>query len=227
MTSTPPRPADDPATAGRRRLRTVSPGSGSSGSSSSGSRADESGVPPAFAAALAALRAAVPRAEVLLSEVPGPARLAPHSCAFVAELADETYGSGQGRFVVLHDPAGPAGWEGEVRVVAFARSTVDVDMAHDPLLTDVGWAWLQESLEAHGAAAVAVGGTVTRTASQRFGTLAGEPDQTEIEVRASWTPTGTDLADALPRHLHAWTDLVCSTAGLPPAGTSVLPRAAG
>ena len=227
MMSPPPRRADSVSTAGGRRLRTVSIGSGSSGATPPGSRADEAGVPPAFAAALAALRAAVPRAEVLLSEVPGPARLAPYSCAFVAELADETHGSGQGRFVVLHDPEGPEGWDGDVRVVAFARSTVDVDMAHDPLLTDVGWAWLQESLEAHGAAAVAVGGTVTRTASQRFGTLVDEPDQTEIEVRASWTPTGTDLADALPRHLHAWTDLVCSTAGLPPAGTSALPLAAG
>ena len=182
--------------------------------------------PPAFAAAVAALRAATPRPDVVLTEVPGPARLAPFSVAFTADLDDDEHGRGEGRFVVLYDPAGQDAWDGPVRVVAFARGSVDTAMADDPLLTDVGWAWLQESLESFGASATSVGGTVTRTASQRFGTMSDQPDVTEIEVRASWSPSGSDLADALPRHLLAWAELLCATAGLPPPGTATLRRSA-
>ena len=49
-----------------------------------------------------------------------------------------------------------------------------------------------------------------------------EPDEaSEVEVRASWTPVGDELD--LVRHLGAWSDLLCATAGLPPPGVSALP----
>jgi hypothetical protein len=60
---------------------------------------------------------------------------------------------------------------------------------------------------------------VTHAASQYFGALADRPDNTEIELRASWTP-----ADGrFERHLTAWADLLCVCAGLPPATPAPLP----
>jgi hypothetical protein len=43
-----------------------------------------------------------------------------------------------------------------------------------------------------------------------------------MEIRASWTPTGPDLGI----HLQAWTELLCTIAGLPPLpeGVVALPR---
>ena len=42
-----------------------------------------------------------------------------------------------GRFVLLHDPEGQEPWDGEFRVVTFARGTVELDIAGDPMLTEV------------------------------------------------------------------------------------------
>ncbi len=94
------------------------------------------------------------------------------------------------------------------------------EMASDPLLAGVCWSWLIEALEAHGAGYAALGGTVTQTASTRFGDLAGPPSSADLELRASWTPLGTDL----DRHLGAWLTLLASTAGLPPPGVTPLSR---
>jgi len=39
-----------------------------------------------------------------------------------------------------------------------------------------------------------------------------------MEVRASWTPADADLG----RHLLAWSDLLCTIAGLPPLPEGVV-----
>ena len=39
-----------------------------------------------------------------------------------------------------------------------------------------------------------------------------------MEVRASWTPLGNDLG----AHLLAWSDLLCTIAGLPPLPEGVI-----
>ena len=46
------------------------------------------------------------------------------------------------------------------------------------------------------------------------GTLAS----VEMEVRASWTPLGADIG----QHLVAWSDLLCTIAGLPPLPEGVI-----
>jgi hypothetical protein len=185
-------------------------------------------VPAVFRAAAATLFAALAdagRPGLTLREVPAPRKLAPHA---VAVAADVTRGDEQiatGRFVVLHDPAGQDGWRGDTRIVAFVSADVEPEMAADPALAAVGWSWLTESLIDRGALHTAAGGTVTRTASCRFGSLEEPDEASEVEIRASWTalPQADGSLD-LGEHLRAWCDLICATAGLPPPGVAALPQ---
>ena len=184
--------------------------------------ADRSGTLPAeFARALAALRAVTPRPEVVLEETPAPQRLAPHAVALSADVmspTDRDVELGTGRLVLLHDPAGHEAWDGTFRVVTYVRAELDQDMAVDPVLAGVGWAWLTEALDAHAASFTAASGTVTRVSSESFGAISGEPPSAQIEIRASWTP----LDEMYGAHLLAWCDLLCTTAGLPPVAPGVV-----
>lgn len=196
--------------------------------------------PAAFAAGVAHLQAALDgpqRRGVSMRVVPAPRRMAPFSFAVAAEVVRDGEDVGSGRFVVLHDPAGQDGWQGDTRVVAFVEAQVEAEMAADPALADVGWSWLLEALEQRGAVHRAAGGTVTRTVSKRFGALddsdddelddgapygGGDDADSEVEVRASWTPVAGADGLELGGHLLAWCDLLCSTAGLPPEGVALL-----
>ena len=181
--------------------------------------ADE--VPEEFSRALAAIRAARPRSEVVLEETPAPQRLAPYSVALTADVVsphDPDVEIGTGRLVLLHDPAGHEAWQGTFRLVTYVRAELEHEMAADPLLPGVGWAWLTESLDSHQAGFTAASGTVTRVASESFGAIAGEAASAQIEIRASWTP----LDDAFDAHLLAWCELLCTTAGLPPVAPGVV-----
>jgi hypothetical protein len=100
------------------------------------------------------------------------------------------------------------------------RAELEPELGADPMLGQVGWSWLEEALDATGATATEVGGTVTRVVSESYGALATKPAAVEIEVRASWTPTG-DLGD----HLVAWSVLLCTVGGLPPLPDGVAPLA--
>jgi len=186
-----------------------------------GARKEVGEAPEEFVRALSVLRSVTPRPEVLLEETPAPQRLAPHAVALTADVvapADPDSELGTGRLVLLHDPAGHEAWEGTFRVVTYVRAELDHDMVNDPLLPGVGWAWLTEALDVHGAAATAASGTVTRVSSESFGVIAGEPVSAQIEIRASWTPLDDDFA----AHLTAWCDLLCVTAGLPPVTPGVV-----
>ena len=175
--------------------------------------------PEPFIRAMASLRDVRLRPEVVLDEAPAPQRLAPFAVAMTADVVVHGDELATGRFVVLHEPEGHETWEGAFRVVTFARASLDVEMAGDPLLTGVGWAWLLEALAEHSAAYHAQSGTVTRVTSESFGAMADRPATAEIEVRASWTP----LDDDLGIHLAAWSDLLCTAAGLPPVPPGVVP----
>lgn len=181
-------------------------------------------MPADFAAALASLRDATLRPEITVEETPAPARLAPHAVALVGEVTgDDGTELASGRFVLLHDPAGQEPWGGTFRIVSFVRACVEMEMATDPVLAEVAWSWLTEALDEHSAAWIAPSGTVTRTASQSFGSLQDRPPVGEAEVRASWTPCDLDLG----AHLAAWASLLAHLGGLPPipAGVAVLGRA--
>jgi hypothetical protein len=187
-------------------------------------RREPAEAPEEFRRALASLRAAVPRPEVVLEETPAPQRLAPHAVALTADVTtsgdeDEL---ATGRFVLLHDPVGHEAWAGTFRVVTYVRADLEPEMAIDPLLAGVGWAWLNEALDGHGASFSAASGTVTRVSSESFGAIAEDTGSAQIEIRASWTP----LDEGFDAHLLAWCDLLCTTAGLPPVapGVVTLPR---
>jgi hypothetical protein len=119
-----------------------------------------------------------------------------------------------GRLILLHDPAGQDAWEGVFRLVCFVQARLEPEQLGDEMFPVVGWSWLTEALEHNGAGYTALGGTVTQTSSVRFGDIAGPRRDDDVELRASWTPTDTNLA----AHAEAFCQLVASAAGLPPVG---------
>jgi len=127
-----------------------------------------------------------------------------------------------GRFVLLYDPSEPEPWDGVWRAVTFARAVFDPELANDPMLGAVGWSWLTDALENREATYVAAAGTVTRVVSESFAGLGERGATVEMEIRASWTPTGPNVG----AHLQAWADLLCTVGGLPPLpeGVVALPR---
>jgi hypothetical protein len=172
--------------------------------------------PEEFRAALTSIGAHRVRDEVRVHEVSAPARIAPYAAALLGEVADDV---ASGRFVVLYDPVGQDSWQGRFRIVTLARATLEPEMATDDLLPEVAWTWLGDALEFSGAHAELLGGTITRLSSQSFGALTDRPDEVELEVRASWTPSDDDFG----AHLEAWVSLLCAVGGLPPLPRGVTP----
>ena len=193
---------------------------------------DPSAFPEEFRVAVAQLRAARLRPEVLSEEMPAPQRIAPYATALSADVTIDGDEVGTGRIVLLHDPAGNDAWEGTFRCVAYARAEIDPEMANDPLLAEVGWSWLSEALDAHGATYVAPSGTVTKVSSESFGSMSDEEASAQLEIRASWTPAvspdGDGLLDLGP-HVEAWGELLCTASGLPPVpdGVATMPSRRG
>ena len=175
--------------------------------------------PDVFTRAVELLRSAPVRREIEIEEVPAPTRLAPYAFALGATVLRDGEEAATGRLILLHDPAGHEAWEGVLRLVTYVTAELDAEMATDPFLPEVGWSWLTDALDHHGAHYKAVAGTVTQTLSTRLGDLSGTPASADIEIRASWTPVDREL-DA---HLDGWCALLASTAGLPPPGVSALP----
>jgi len=177
---------------------------------------------PKWSAALASLQQVTVRPEIVLEEVPAPARLAPHTVAIAADVvnaADEDLANG--RFVVLHDPRGQDTWDGPFRIVTFIKASIETDVIMDDIFDEVVWSWLMLTLEESGAVFHNISGTVTRTVSRSFAALEDRALETELELRASWTPQSEDLAS----HLTAWTNLLEMCAGLvplPPGVTSIV-----
>lgn len=183
-------------------------------------RPDRAPEPPAFVRAVGELHDATVRPEVLVEPMPAPQRIAPYAAALSGDLVVDGEDLGSGRLVLLHDPVGNDAWEGTFRCVVYARVEIDPELVRDPVLAEVGWSWLLDALEAHGAEHVAPSGSVTVVSSQGFGGIAEEPFTAQIEVRASWTPTRE-----IGPHVEAWAELLCSAAGLPPVpeGVAVMP----
>ncbi|MEZ0089519.1 DUF3000 domain-containing protein [Streptacidiphilus sp. EB129] len=181
----------------------------------SGNQASEDGalgVPSAFRAAVEQLRGARLRPEVVIGDTPAPRKLAPYAFALTATVEVDGMDLADGRLVLLHEPNGHDAWNGEFRLVTLGRAELEPEMGGDPMLSEVGWSWLTDALEQQGASYIEPSGTVSRCSSQYFGALADRESSTEIEIRASWTPTGGGFAE----HLRAWCELLCLCAGLPP-----------
>jgi Protein of unknown function (DUF3000) len=174
-----------------------------------------------------ALRSVQPRPELRLVDIAAPRRLAPHSFALGVELADDVHTpispidadvDVTGRLVLLHDPDARDAWAGTFRMVAYLRAPLDAEQADDPLLLAVGWSWLTDALEGAHASYAALGGTVTRTCSARFGDIPGPTRSDDVELRASWTPTDNEFG----RHAEAFFHLVTHAIGLPEVGVSLM-----
>jgi hypothetical protein len=181
--------------------------------------AEVSPAPEPFRSAVASLTRTRVRREVRVEPLRPPQRLAPWTYAIAADVrsagGDEL---ATGRLVLLHDPDGVEAWEGVLRLVAFASAELDAQMGTDELLPAVGWSWLIDALDERHAAYRAAGGTVTQTTSTRFGDLAGPHTTVTVELRASWTADTVDMAP----HLGAFADVLCTAAGLPPEGVTML-----
>ncbi len=191
-------------------------------------------MPPAFLDALAAVRRSSCRREIHLQEIPAPARLAPYALALsadvherlgrkaAAESAQPAEELATGRFVLLHDPAGSALWDGTFRIVTYIRARMEPEMGNDTMLGSVAWTWLLDALNESNASYRQAGGTTTRVLSESYGTLSARSETIDIELRASWTPGDQDIST----HLEAWADMVCTFAGLPPlpSGVTALPH---
>lgn len=184
----------------------------------------ETGVPPLFETAVQAILAMPWRPELKVEEIPAPQKIAPFAVAISAEVECDDAEVGSGRLVLLHDPAGSASWDGDFRCVSYTRADVDPEMVADPLLTEVGWSWLLDALDRNQATYGSPSGTVTAVSSRSFGGIAADSPRAEVELRASWTPLVTS-ADDVVRHLRAWSELLCLTAGLPPLPDGVVPIA--
>lgn len=174
------------------------------------------------------MHAARLRPEISLGTIRPPQRPAPFSHAVGLEVeratddhdAMDSDGDAFGRLILLHSPDAEEAWEGSMRLVAYIQADMDDAVAADPLLPDVAWQWLNESLAERGAGFTNLGGTVTSTASVRFGEIGGPPRAYQLEMRASWTADGLDLAP----HVEAFSQVLAHVAGLPPEGVTELGR---
>jgi hypothetical protein len=178
-------------------------------------------VPAAFRAALDSLAAVRVRPEIELEPIPAPQRLAPFAHAIAAHVLDPEDPEddiASARFIVLFDPEGHEAWNGTMRCVGYLSAETDEELVDDAMFSEVAWSWLTDALGEAGAGSHTVGGTVTRTASTRFGELAGPEHSVDVEMRASWTAEDTDLG----RHLQAWLEVLGNAAGLPPPGVRLL-----
>jgi len=163
------------------------------------------------------------RTEFTLEEVPAPQRLAPHSIALAVEAVDsDDEELAVGRFIVLHDPEGQDTWDGTFRVVSFVRAPMESDVVTDDLFDEVAWSWLTDALTDAGALFHSSSGTVTRTVSRSFAGLEDRSTETDLEIRASWSPDSEDLS----KHMQAWLALVEKCSGLTPLpeGVTALSR---
>lgn len=163
-------------------------------------------------AVLSARNSGLIRPEVTLDDVPAPIRLAKHGLALEGEILSGDDELAHGRFVLLHEPGGQDTWQGDTRIVVFVKAVLEPDLAVDPLLLDVGWDWLTESIASRDVEVVALSGTVSRTGSRGFGDLADSEVEGAIELRASWTIAPEDTEGAL----LAWCDLLATAGGLVP-----------
>ena len=180
---------------------------------------DLSKLSPGFASMLEPIRAFESRTEIELTQIPSPTGIAPEAIAISAEIVHQTASDhGVSRLVFCRDPEQPEGWYSEYRIIGYAKSPIELEMAKDDYTAALPWEWLKDSLHASQAGFAHEAGTTTTVISTGHGSLISQPQHAELEIRASWAPTGYDLS----QHLQAWTELLALISGLPPADSKVV-----
>ncbi len=184
-----------------------------------------------FGAAAEALRRAQFRSELTVREIPAPERIAPQAIAFAAGVtltgagtagyaAEQTHDvfespEGAGRLILMHNPQMRSEWDSDFRLVCYAQAPLDVEIGADPFITDVAWSWLVDALESRSVEYTLIAGTVTKTLSAGYGSLAEQGEGSQLELRASWSPVGSPHTTDFAAHASAWSELLCLLAGLP------------
>jgi len=176
--------------------------------------------PAQFKAAAMGLTELMLRNELETEQIPAPKEIAPYALAFSAQVpnpADTPMNRGVGRLVFLHNPEEFDTWGSNMRIIAYGKSPLESDVAMQEDAANYWWEWLMRALDYRGAKYSHEAGTITRMTSTGMGALATDRENTEIEIRASWSPTEDDLG----AHLGAWQDLISGMAGYPIGGEGV------
>jgi hypothetical protein len=170
-------------------------------------------LPADVQSAILSIRASSLRDELQVEEIEAPTGIAEHAIAFsclVKSKTSEVSGSlGTGRFVMFWSSTPQENWTTNFRIVCFARSPLETNIGADDESTDITWDWLTDALALAGAEQSAIAGTTTRIVSSGHGMMSAEADHAEIELRASWSPHGTDIG----RHFVAWQNVVSVMSG--------------
>ena len=172
-----------------------------------------------FQGMLSGLGEVTPREEIILTQIPSPKGIAPEAVAISAEVAHETASDhGVSRLVYCRDPEMPEGWNSEFRIIGYAKSPIELEMAKDDYTASMPWEWLKDCLKLSGAQFAHEAGTTTTVISTGHGSLVSQPQHGELEIRASWAPLDFDLSN----HLRGWMELVALISGLPPKDGKVV-----
>jgi hypothetical protein len=161
------------------------------------------------------------RPEILLEQIAAPKGIAEEAIAISASVVHADHSDadrGVGRLVICKDSNYPEGWNGQFRIILYAKSPVEMEMGKDPLVDELPWNWLMDSLAASGSQFHSEAGTTTRILSTGHGSLTPQPQHAEIEIRASWAPEGEDFTT----HVQAFQELLALISGLPPIDNKVV-----
>ena len=180
---------------------------------------DLSGISDPFKGMLSGLSQISVREEISLIQIPSPKGIAPEAIAISAEVDHEISSDhGVSRLVFCRDPEQPEGWNSEFRIIGYAKSPVELELAKDDYSAALAWEWLKDSLALNGAGFAHEAGTTTTVVSTGHGSLITQPQHAELEIRASWAPTSYDLT----AHLVGWIELLAMISGLPPKDSKVV-----
>lgn len=159
------------------------------------------------------------RTELEVTQIPSPKGLADESLALSINIRHENDEADHAvsRLVFAYSAEVPEGWNSSYRIIGYAKSPIDLEMARDEYLSNLPWEWLRESLIRNGARFSNDAGTSTTVISTGHGALIGQPQHAELEIRASWSPEG----DAWQAHLVGWSEMVALISGLSPADENV------
>jgi hypothetical protein len=180
---------------------------------------DLTGISEPFKGMLSGIAEISVREEITLTQIPSPKGIAPEAITISAEVNHlQEVDHGISRLVFCRDPEQPEGWDSEFRIIGYAKSPIEIDMAKDDYSAALAWEWLKENLANAGAGFAQEAGTTTTVVSTGHGALITQPQHGELEIRASWAPTSSDLTT----HLLGWVELLAMISGLPPSDSKVV-----
>lgn len=175
----------------------------------------------AFRMRLNGVSEVIERAEIHIEQIAAPKDIAEEAIALSAQVIHADHSDadrGVGRIVICRDSNYPEGWNSEYRIILYAKSPVESEMGKDPVVDELPWNWLMDSLALKNAHFHSEAGTTTRVLSTGHGSLTPQPQHAEIEIRASWAPEGDDFTP----HVEAFQELLALISGLPPAEGKVV-----